>query len=277
MRIVGISGRKQAGKSTAANVLHGLVLEKYGLVENWTIGDNGGLVVLTTNATGKKGWGEFDVSRKDKGFTDYAEHNMWPYVKLYSFADSLKWMCTDLFDIPYRCVWGTDEQKNQLQEHLLWENMPGVMTSENWSILEGRLNPDIISRPEEFQYVVGEGQMTAREFMQFLGTDIMRKMYEPIWVNATIKKIQREQPELAVIADVRFPNEANAIADAGGYITRLTRKPLSEDVHSSETALDDYSFNYVIDNEDEALTVFIGRVRDFYSRHLEEVTFAPVA
>ena len=59
-----------------------------------------------------------------------------------------------------------------------------------------------------------EGPMTAREFMQFFGTDIMRNIYEPIWIKSTIKKIQREQSELAIIADVRFPNEADVIKDA---------------------------------------------------------------
>ena len=54
---------------------------------------------------------------------------MWPYVKLYSFADELKRICVELFNIPYECVYGTDEQKNQPQEHLLWDNMPKTFSS----------------------------------------------------------------------------------------------------------------------------------------------------
>ena len=38
-------------------------------------------------------WGEFDVSRMDEDFVTWADHNMWPYVKLYSFADNLKAIC----------------------------------------------------------------------------------------------------------------------------------------------------------------------------------------
>ncbi len=279
MKIVGISGRKQAGKNTAANILHGLILEKHGAVENWTIGDVGELRVFTTDAAGNKGWGEFDVARKDEAFLEYAEENIYPYIKLYSFADSLKWMSTELFNVPHRCVWGTDDDKNTPQKHLLWENMPGVIGPKAYNkIKELYVEKELLS---EFypQFVMHEpGPMTAREFMQFIGTEIGRKMYEPIWIEATMKKIQREQSELAVIADVRFPNEANAIADAGGYVTRLTRQPFADqDTHASETALDDYSFNYVIDNEDESLTDYIVKVREFYSCHLEEAAFAPVA
>ena len=47
-----------------------------------------------------------------------------------------------------------------------------------------------------------EGPMTAREFMQFFGTDVCRKMFEPVWAKACINKIKREQSELAIIADV---------------------------------------------------------------------------
>ena len=265
MKILGISGRKQAGKNTAANILHGLVLERYGLVENWTIGDRGELKVLTHDRHRNLGWGELDVCRKDEEFAAYADQNMWPYVKLYSFADSLKWMCTELFEIPYASVWGTDDQKNKLQEHLLWENMPGVTT-----------NPDLLSmgavdmgcKTFGVEYHAA-GPMTAREFMQFLGTEIGRKMFEPIWINATLKKIKREQPELAIIADVRFPDEGRAIDDAGGIVTRLTRVMFPEDTHPSETAMDNYPFNYVLDNADEALTNFIVKVRQFYTSHLE--------
>ena len=240
--ILGISGRKQAGKNTTANILHGMILKEKGLVNDWNVGGNGGLVI--DNGDGG-GWGEFDVTRQDEPFTEWAEHNMWPYVKIYSFADHLKWICIKLFDIPFECCFGTDEQKNQVQEHLRWENMPGVL-----------LKPQVA------------GPMTAREFMQYFGTDVMRKMYEPIWVNSCIKKIQQEQSGLAIIADVRFPNEAKAIEDAGGKVVRLTRE-VHEDNHSSEVALDDYPFTDYIDNKIESIDILMVKVKEFY-RNLKE-------
>lgn len=265
--ILGISGRKQAGKNTTANILHGIVLKQEGFIKDWNIGSNGELLVDSD------GWGEFDVTRKDPEFVTWADNNMWPFVKIYSFADELKRICIELFDIPFECVYGTDEQKNQLQEHLLWENMPGVMTHDNiydfidgWGAgTQGDINR-IIEKGEFMGWPVKKnGPMTAREFMQFFGTDIMRKTYEPIWVNACIKKIQQEQSALAIIADVRFPNEAKAIEQAGGKVVRLTRE-VHEDNHSSEVALDDYPFTDYIDNKIESIDVVMVKVKEFYKQ-----------
>lgn len=254
--IIGISGRKQSGKNTAANILHGMILKKLEAISDWNIGSNGELMINTDGE-----WGEFDISRKDKNFTEYAEYNMWPYVKLYSFADSLKWMCTELFDIPHECVWGTNEQKNQVQEHLRWENMPGVTTDEKFKRF---LDDSKIDLREKGILFHKPGPMTAREFMQFLGTNIMRKMYEPIWVNACIKKIQREQSNLAIIADVRFPNEADAVKKAGGTLLRLTRNVYPNDTHQSEIALDDYSFSTIIDNNNETIDYLMTKIKALY-------------
>lgn len=243
--IIGISGRKQAGKNTVANILHGICLKEQGLVKDWNLNGGGELMILTDSVDGEEGWGEFDISRKDDQFVEYANLNMWPHVKLYSFADHLKWICVKLFGIPHECVFGTDKQKNQIQEHLRWELMPGHVTTHH-----------------------GYGPMTAREFMQFFGTDIMRKIHEPIWVNSCIRIIQAEQSGLAIIADVRFPNEAKIIEDNGGHVVRLKRQ-LFDDSHSSEVALDDYPFAHYIDNRDESIDSLMEKVKKLY-HHLKE-------
>ena len=251
MRILGISGRKQSGKNTTANIFHGIILKELGNIEDWTLGKNGQLVINTDG-----GWGEFDITRKDSSFIEYSEYNMWPYVKLYSFADELKRICVDLFNIPSECVWGTDEQKNQLQDHLLWENMPKAINS--------TLMKKIIKAPDaKRSFDWKEGPMTAREFMQFFGTDVMRKIYEPVWVRSCLKKIKEEKSELAIVADVRFPDEAKAIEEAGGDLVRLTRQVI-EDNHSSEIALDDYPFTYRIDNRDNSIDSLSVKVNRFY-------------
>ena len=261
MKIVGISGRKQAGKNTVANILHGIILKENDLVKDYNLGGDGQLMILTEDSSGNEGWGEFDISRKDGDFVQYAERNMWPFVKLYSFADHLKWICVKLFNIPHECVWGSDEQKNQLQEHLLWENMPKAINS---TLMKKVIKAADSKRSFDWK----EGPMTAREFMQFFGTDVCRKIYEPIWVNSCINKIQQEQSELAIIADVRFPNEAKAIEQAGGKLVRLTRK-VFEDSHSSEVALDNYPFTDYIENSNESIDSLAVKVKKFYN-HLKE-------
>ena len=254
--ILGISGRKQSGKNTTANILHAMILKEKELITDWNLGSNGELLI--DNGDGG-GWGEFDVIRQDEQFTEWAEHNMWPYVKVYSFADHLKWICIKLFDIPFECCFGTDEQKNQPQEHLLWENMPRF---QNMNLMVKM--PIDAKKSWDWR----EGPMTAREFMQFFGTDVMRKMYEPIWVNACIKKIQQEQSELAIIADVRFPNEAKVIEEAGGTVLRIKRNTKKDD-HISESSLDNYTFTNYIENN-SSIESLIVKVKEFYHKIKEK-------
>jgi hypothetical protein len=95
-------------------------------------------------------------------------------------------------------------------------------------------------------------QLTAREVLQIVGTDMFRTMQHNVWSTATIRRINKEQSNLAIIADCRFPNEVMAIKNAGGIVIKLTRNPYNS-FHSSEIALDpehfDQSiFDMVIDN-----------------------------
>jgi hypothetical protein len=251
--IVAISGKKQAGKTTLANFLHGYELVRKGIIQEFQISEEGKLVVncVSEDSNGQpvESLGVLDLSSNSPEFYDYAEQMIWPHIKLYNFADSLKEICIGLFDIPSECVYGTDEQKNQIQEHLRWENMPGVICWPNYVDCCGNADYSDIE-PEQIGLTThNSGPMTAREFMQFLGTDIMRRMYEPIWTKNCIKRIYSDNPEIAIIADCRFPNEADAIIQEDGLIIRLTRN-IYECDHKSETALDSYSkFSSVLDNK----------------------------
>jgi len=254
--IIGIAGKKQAGKNTVANIMHGIFLKKNGMISDFNIDWRGRLYVFTTNINGEQGWGEFDISRKDEEFLGWADNNMHPYIKLYSFADTLKLIAVNLFKIPEESVYGTDEQKNQLQEHLLWENMPGVICYPNYVECGNATHGDI--DPNNIGLITHKtGSMTAREFLQYFGTNIMRKIFEPIWVEDTIRRIKLEQSLISVIADVRFENEANAIIENGGKLMKLTRN-ISNDNHSSETSLDNYpdkNYDFIIDNSDKNFTI----------------------
>ena len=75
--------------------------------------------------------------------------------------------------------------------------------------------------------------MTGREVLQYFGSDICRKMYENIWFDACIRRIKKDNPELALISDVRFPNEINGVQNEGGIVFGLPRD-LFNDSHKSE-------------------------------------------
>ena len=157
------------------------------------------------------------AGRKQSGKTTSAEMlieyfneilNISDGIKTYNFADCLKQdICIKLLNMSHEQCYGNDDDKNSLTE-LEWDGK----------------------------------KLTARDAMQFIGTDIFRKMKQNIWSNATIKKIKEEKPKLAIIADCRFPNEVEAVKAAGGIVIKLMLNHFSSN-HDSETALDPKNYH----------------------------------
>lgn len=256
-KIIAVNGKKQSGKTTLSNYLHGHEMKRHDIIEKFLVSPEGKLVVNSTfhddNGKEFEEMGVLELDQQTEEFYQYASRRIWPLIRAYNFADPLKEMCVMLFNIPPECVYGTNEEKNRIQEHLRWENMPGVISDVRWSILEGSLNPLINTQPEEFGFLVKEGPMTARQFMQFMGTDVMRKIYEPIWVENCFRRIEEDSPEIAVIGDCRFINEIQAVQKAGGKVIKLTRS-LYENTHQSEIDADNYDgFDGVIDNQNMSI------------------------
>lgn len=231
MKIIGISGRKQAGKNTVANYINGDILKQKGMVREFFINDDGQLIVETSSENGEYGYGQFDVTRKDEAFVTYAYKELWPYIKVYHFADPLKKMSIDLFDLEPNLIYGNNDDKNTKTD-LLWQNMPDNLSNKS-------------------------GKMTIREFLEHFGTNVIRKIKNDAWVSFTINSLLLENPEIAIIPDVRFPNEVEAIKNAGGINIRLTRD-IYNSTSDSESALDKNKFDWdnfdlVIDNSELSL------------------------
>ena len=94
-------------------------------------------------------------------------------------------------------------------------------------------------------------RFTPRSLMQYWGLEIRRINYgDDYWVKQALA--QCSDPEkLYVIDDVRFPNEAQGVLDAGGQLIRITRRagPLpSNPDHPSEVSLDGWPFSIIIQN-----------------------------
>ncbi|UDL14631.1 deoxynucleoside monophosphate kinase [Arthrobacter phage KeAlii] len=90
-----------------------------------------------------------------------------------------------------------------------------------------------------------------RRTLQRLGTESIRSLDDRFWIRTAFERINalREAGVPVVVTDVRYPNEADAIRDAGGYLTRITRDlPSDGDSHASENALDDYRENLRVPN-----------------------------
>ena len=97
--------------------------------------------------------------------------------------------------------------------------------------------------------------MKVREFLQYLGTNALREcLHQNTWVNALFADYK--ESDNWIITDVRFPNEAKAIKDRGGLMIRIDRpfvKPINS--HQSETALDNWNFDYKVANVSDLISL----------------------
>ena len=248
-RILAFAGHKQAGKTTCSNFLHGYQLRANGIINGFDITTDGKLVIKTTilddDGKEKEGLGLLDTNRFDGEFAEWAMYNMWPYIKNYSFAKPLKDICIGLFNLQSENIYGSNALKNT-NTFFRWEDMPSVITDKE--LLKNKEIEKLIANGTLHYHKAGK--MTHREFLQFFGTDICRKIYEDIWHSRLIGDINNEQPLVAIIDDCRFINEVKAIQSAGGKVIYLSRN-LYEDSHSSEIELKQCDhFDAVVDNQD---------------------------
>tara|TARA_Y100000034_G_C6857907_1_gene390137 strand:+ start:326 stop:1117 length:792 start_codon:yes stop_codon:yes gene_type:complete len=244
--LIGISGKKQSGKSSLANYIKAWYMKRYFKSSTHS---------FYQNNDGSIAW-------KYTKFPGITEDPINPTgddrVKIYSFADPLKKeVCIDVLGLRKEQCYGTDEQKNSLTKYY-WENLPIDIRVAYSEEIEDYEVPHELSGESEIQNfkVPRSGLITARELMQCVGTDVFRKMFnQDVWVNATLRIVDQEHKELSIISDVRFESEVNAVLKKGGYIIRLLRL-FEEDSHSSETALDSFNFEknskqvLIINNDD---------------------------
>jgi hypothetical protein len=87
-----------------------------------------------------------------------------------------------------------------------------------------------------------------RALLQRLGTEAGREtLWDSIWVDAAFADVKPW--EKIVVTDVRFPNEAKAIADRNGRLIRIIREGVGPaNSHASETSLDTWPFDEIILN-----------------------------
>lgn len=112
--------------------------------------------------------------------------------------------------------------------------------------------------------------LTPRLVLQLWGTEVCRKSFHnDIWIASLENKLRNSSDDI-VITDCRFPNEVNAIRNAGGKVIRIIRGKDPEwfkyaeqafhgdkasaiqlkkyNIHVSETSWAGVDFDYVIDN-----------------------------
>lgn len=246
--IIGVSGKIGSGKDTVGSIIQYLC-DKNESCYNYA-------------TTSKK---EFNVLDDYNGYLERQLLSNWRIIK---FADKLK----DIVCILLGCT------REQLEDR----EFKNTELGEEWTrygyadgfikkyIGNGEMSGAIMNNKqcskEEYEehyktnwQTAYKTEYTPRLLLQYIGTDLFReKIHENVWINATLNNydyIQRwidagSEAVLPnyIITDVRFPNEADAIKQRKGINIRIEKESDKdlENEHLSETALDDYSFDYVV-------------------------------
>jgi len=249
--IIGISGKIGSGKDTIAKIIQWLIYEDY-----------------------------FDNPSKAIPFkTKMTIPNVPNQFQNKKFAGKLKDIVCLLIGCTREQLEDSDFKNTKLGEE--WQSMYYIQNStsnvkiSNLGTLEQtRKKLDKLNNPTYLN--IKERKLTPRLLLQLLGTEGGRDViHRNIWVNALFSdyfegiKIQpsapyKVKPDNWIVTDTRFPNEAEAVKKRGDLLIRVNRdqyektedgqqtatlkRDQTTDDHPSETALDSYKFDYVINN-----------------------------
>jgi len=254
-KILAISGKKNSGKTTSSNFIFGLEMlsiQEPRLID-WFKIDNEGKLVVPANFDGEIREGIFDPVIYNQNTQEFLFEHIWPYIKIYNFADPLKQgICMNLLGLSVNQCYGTNKEKDSLT-NFDWTSLP-------WIIDEDLLNATTIKYVKKLGLRTSKkSKMSTRQILQEIGSNFFRKFCPGIWVDTTIRRILGEGTQFALIADCRFPDEVEGIQQAGGRVIRFTRNQESKDTHESETALDPENFDWakfdkVIDNSNMSIS-----------------------
>lgn len=142
-----------------------------------------------------------------------------------SFGYTLKLLVSGAYQIPKEVLF--DQKKKEV---------PISLSALPTHLLAGYILPEWEER----------GEVTPREIMQWYATEFVRKESPDFWVERTAEdiiqwEVKQKGKHIAIIDDVRFPNELKYVR-ANGLCFRLLPYPEWEEGkyanHASETALD---------------------------------------
>src|SRR5690606_23611837 len=144
------------------------------------------------------------------------------------------------------------DQKFKEQELPYFINIDHDFLDNLYDIVEDdwKINVSFEQR-ENIDCFAGTVCKTARELMQTIGTDILRRyIRDDIWLVLLFSKI-KEISGNVIVSDVRFSNERDALRKAGAQLLRIKRSSLKQDNHISELDLGkDDEYDAIINNDD---------------------------
>lgn len=265
MAIIGVAGRIGSGK------------------------DLTGKVIQYLTGTGGSNDSEIPSFRINEDYTNFSD---WQIKK---YADKLKQVVSILTGIPVE-----DLEKEEVKNSYLGEEWIRYGYADSF-YRDKDGNPIMNNKQcskEEYEIhlktnwqTAYKHQYTVREVLQLVGTEAIRNViHENAWINALMSEYDNAPKKLDrsnfaskrvplydwIITDVRYPNEAKAIKDRDGFIIRVEKISTVEagikvheeieskvtGLHSSETSLDDWKFDYTISAKHGDIDSLIQQVKE---------------
>ena len=119
----------------------------------------------------------------------------------------------------------------------------------------------------------GDKDESGRFLLQYVGTHKVRGRSPDYWVNfiASMLTFCDDEWDVVILADTRFPNEIEVLKEFGFDVTtvridrpnHVSKLTPEQKQNESETALDDYDFDWRIENSTDDLKEFEFIVKGF--------------
>lgn len=175
-----------------------------------------------------------------------------------ALADPMKRFVRNVFDFSEEQLWGPSEERNRVDERYAADPKVSASGRTAWDTAAARFKVEAPKFTKAlllgdsalwdlgvwFDGVRHEQAATPRRLLQTIGTEWGRAQHENVWVDYMIRAVKHLVGRLgwtysralgvvhngsqhavggAVVSDVRFDNEAEAINRAGGVVIRIDR------------------------------------------------------
>lgn len=230
--IIGIAGKKQSGKNTAASMINYMLSKGI------------------ANADYYDWANKEDVYKKG--------------TRIIHFADKLKDYCSEIFNISRACF-----DNNNIKENYVWSithqkliNRIDVDWNKYYEITIFDLKDTglnlMTTRTNTNKFLGKSNVISLKTIMQYIGTEIFRNLISTnIWIDMTINKaVNCATNGYCLIPDVRFFNECLAIRDCRykGIVIKIIGRENNNDNHESEKI--DFDGDYNVKNDSTKMTLF---------------------
>lgn len=182
--------------------------------------------------------------------------------KKIAFADPLKEMLGKVFHLEAKYLHDEKLKEAELPERITidYTHLDEIREIvKDWGFVVDR------DSREGMESFFGREIRTARELMQTVGTDILRRyIRDDIFIVLLFSRMKDFNGHI-VVSDVRLKNERDAIKKAGGTMMLIKRDVANKDSHISENDLGtEKEYDVVIKNDDITLNQLRSEVTMWY-------------